>query len=119
MKHWWKLAVLALALLGLVACGGKKDDAGDGGDGSDSGAATTTDDGSGATLTKMEFSIDGMSCGVACPPKVRSQFVKMDGVKDCEVSYDNKTAYVTCSKEMNAEEMAKAIGDGFTATAKN
>jgi len=47
-----------------------------------------------ATLAKVEFNIEGMTCAIGCAAKIQKSLGKMDGVKNATVDFENKTAVV-------------------------
>jgi copper chaperone CopZ len=47
-----------------------------------------------ATLAKVEFNIDGMTCAIGCAAKIEKSLGKMDGVKSATVNFESKTAVV-------------------------
>ena len=47
-----------------------------------------------ATYTKVEFSIDGMTCEVGCAKTIEKKMAKMEGVKSAKVDFDKRLAMV-------------------------
>ena len=47
-----------------------------------------------ATLAKVEFNIEGMTCAIGCAAKIQKSLGKMDGVKNATVDFESKTAVV-------------------------
>jgi len=47
-----------------------------------------------ATLAKVEFNIEGMTCAIGCAAKIQKSLGKMDGVKNATVDFESKTAIV-------------------------
>jgi len=47
-----------------------------------------------ATLAKVKFNIDGMTCAIGCAAKIQKSLGNMDGVKNATVDFENKTAVV-------------------------
>jgi len=47
-----------------------------------------------ATLAKVEFNIEGMTCAIGCAAKIEKSLGKMDGVKNATVDFESKTAVV-------------------------
>jgi len=47
-----------------------------------------------ATLAKVQFNIDGMTCAIGCAAKIQKSLGKMDGVKNATVDFESKTAVV-------------------------
>lgn len=76
---------------------------------------------SGFTAHKSElasFKIDGMTCGVACPPKVRAALVKGLGLKSEQVGIDYRTKLITLDlggKELDEAAVTEAFqGTGYS-----
>jgi len=47
-----------------------------------------------ATLAKVEFNIEGMTCAIGCAAKIQKSLGKMDGVKNATVDFESKKAVV-------------------------
>ena len=47
-----------------------------------------------ATIAKVNFNIDGMTCAIGCAAKIEKSLANMQGVKTAEVNFENKTATV-------------------------
>ena len=47
-----------------------------------------------ATLAKVQFNIEGMTCAIGCAAKIQKSLGKMDGVKNASVDFESKTAIV-------------------------
>ena len=47
-----------------------------------------------ATYTKVEFSIDGMTCAMGCAKTIEKKMAKMEGVKTAKVDFDKRLAMV-------------------------
>lgn len=47
-----------------------------------------------ATIAKVDFNIDGMTCAIGCAAKIEKSLANMQGVKTAEVNFENKTATV-------------------------
>lgn len=60
--------------------------------------------------TKYEktLKIEGMMCA-HCVAHVKSALQKVDGVKDVEVSLENKTAVVTLTSDVNNDVLKSAV----------
>ena len=57
-----------------------------------------------------KYNIDGMMCGMNCPIKVKDAIINVDGIKSCEVSFENSNAVVTYDDEkIDAKTIAKTI----------
>lgn len=65
----------------------------------------------------VSFDVEKMTCAT-CPIAVRKAMQRVDGVKEVEVSLENKSAVVTFDSNMTtAEEIGQASTDvGFPAT---
>ena len=64
-------------------------------------------------LEKVHIKIDGMTCGM-CAGKILTKLQAVDGVKDCEVSYDDGSADLEVTKGSNHHALEDAIkGAGF------
>ncbi len=79
------------------------------------GAATT---GQAKTIAaqKIKISVDGMVCS-ACQSTVKKAIKSLNGVKDVEISLENKNAFITYYPNLiMPEQIQKAINDkGYTA----
>ncbi len=69
-----------------------------------------------ATAVKIKIPVDGMVCG-ACQSTVKKAVRSLDGIKDVDISLENKTALVTYYPNLiKPERIQKAINDkGYTA----
>jgi len=47
-----------------------------------------------ATLAKVAFNIEGMTCAIGCAAKIEKSLAKMDGIKTATVDFESKTAVV-------------------------
>lgn len=65
---------------------------------------------------KIKISVDGMVCS-ACQSTVKKAVKSLNGVKDVEVSLENKSAFITYYPNLiKPEQIQKAINDkGYTA----
>jgi len=65
---------------------------------------------------KIKISVDGMVCS-ACQSTVKKAIKSLNGVKDVEVSLENKNAFITFYPNLlKPEQIQKAINDkGYTA----
>ena len=59
-------------------------------------------------LKKEELTVLGMMCA-HCVAHVKSALQKVDGVKDVEVSLENKTAVVTLTSDVNNDVLKSAV----------
>ena len=59
------------------------------------------------------FKIKGMMCKVNCPMKVQESLKDIDGVKQCNVDYNLKTATITYDNEkINSQQIVETISKG-------
>lgn len=67
-------------------------------------------------IQKMKISVDGMVCS-ACQSTVKKTIKSLKGVKDVEVSLENRNAFITYYPNfIKPEQIQKAINDkGYTA----
>ncbi len=121
MMSRWKLWLVLVALVGLVACGGKEEGGDDTTDGNDSGAAAQSESVDEAMLTSITLEVDGMVCGEACPPRVKEQLASVEGVESCTVDYPTKTAVVKVRKDAHVEpeQLVAALKGDFKGSVKN
>ena len=97
------LSVLAIFLLSACTC---EDSSTVGGAG-----------GGNATLIKLQ--VEGMACGVMCPPKIREDLMTVKGVEDVQVDFETKTATVKTSGDVESTALVKSLREQFTATVQN
>lgn len=78
--------------------------------------ATTTEQAQTVATQKIKISVDGMVCS-ACQSTVKKTIKSLNGVKDVEVSLENKNAFITYYPNLiKPEQIQKAINDkGYTA----
>ena len=63
-----------------------------------------------AKEVETKYNIDGMMCGVNCPIKVKDAIINIEGIKLCDVSFENSNAVVTYDDEkIDAKTIAKTI----------
>ncbi|MBC8197681.1 MAG: heavy-metal-associated domain-containing protein [Candidatus Marinimicrobia bacterium] len=56
------------------------------------------------------YNIDGMMCGMNCPKKVVNSIIDVEGVKSCDVSFENSNAVVTFDDaKIDEQTIAKTI----------
>lgn len=69
-----------------------------------------------ATAIKIKIPVDGMVCS-ACQSTVKKTVKSLDGVKDAEVSLENKIAFITYYPNLiKPGQIQKAINnEGYTA----
>ena len=97
------LSVLAIFLLSACTC---EDSSTVGGAG-----------GGNATLIKLQ--VEGMACGVMCPPKIKKDLMTVKGVQEVNVDYKTKTATVKASDGVDSDVLVKSLRKQFTATVQN
>jgi mercuric ion binding protein len=78
--------------------------------------ATTNEQTKTVATQKIKISVNGMVCS-ACQSTVKKTIKSLNGVKDVEVSLENKNAFITYYPNLiNPEQIQKAINDkGYTA----
>lgn len=78
----------------------------------------TTTNGKSKTVAtqKIKISVDGMVCS-ACQSTVKKTIKSLNGVKDVEVSLENKNAFITYYSDLiKPEQIQKAVNDkGYAA----
>ncbi len=56
------------------------------------------------------YNVDGMMCGMNCPQKVVNSIIDIEGVKSCDVSFENSNAVVTFDDtKIDEQTIAKTI----------
>ena len=98
------LSVLAVFLLSACTCCEDSSTAGGAGGGN-------------ATLIKLQ--VEGMACGVMCPPKIKEDLLTVKGVEDVKVDFETKTATVQTTGNVDSDALVKSLREQFTATVKN
>lgn len=73
-----------------------------------------------ASLAKAEFTVDGMSCAVACPAQIKTALAAVKGVSQVDVNFDTKTVKVSFSaKDVSTKQLAETINKlGYKAVEK-
>ena len=65
---------------------------------------------------QLALKVDGMVCAMGCANYIQKQVAKMDGVSDCNVSFEDGTASIEFSSDVTGEkeiiEAITAINDG-------
>ena len=74
--------------------------------------------GSGDTAL-IKLQVEGMACGVMCPPKIRDDLLTVKGVEDVKVDFETKTATVKTSVDVESAALVKSLRKQFTATVQN
>ena len=93
-----------VAVLFLSACGSEE-------------AAVSVSAGGDATLIKLQ--VEGMACGVMCPPKIKEDLLTVEGGQEVNVDFDTRTATVKAAGEIDSGTLVKSLRKGFTATVQN
>ena len=98
------LSVLAVFLLSACTCCEDSSTAGGAGGGN-------------ATLIKLQ--VEGMACGVMCPPKIKEDLLTVKGVEDVKGDFETKTATVQTTGNVDSDALVKSLREQFTATVQN
>ena len=93
-----------VAVLFLSACGSEE-------------AAVSVSAGGDATLIKLQ--VEGMACGVMCPPKIKEDLMTVQGVEDVNVDFKTSTATVKTGGDVDSAALVKSLRKQFTATVQN
>ncbi|MCS5627070.1 MAG: heavy-metal-associated domain-containing protein [Planctomycetes bacterium] len=93
-----------VAVLFLSACGSKE-------------AAVSVSAVGDATLIKLQ--VEGMACGVMCPPKIKEDLMTVKGVEDVNVDFKTSTATVKTGGDVDSAALVKSLRKQFTATVQN
>ena len=57
-----------------------------------------------------KYKVKGMECSQSCPVKITEAIKKIDGVKTCDVNFNQKTATVTYDQDkIDSKALAEAI----------
>ena len=105
------LSVIAVFL--LSACTG--DDSAS--SGAESSAAPAGAAAGNATLIKLQ--VEGMACGVMCPPKIKEDLMTVQGVEDVNVDFKTSTATIKTGGDVDSAALVKSLRKQFTATVQN
>lgn len=63
-----------------------------------------------ATLAKVQFNVEGMTCAVGCAAKIEKSLNNMDGVKTATVNFETKTALVEYDvNQVNSDHLAQRV----------
>ncbi len=108
------IAVLSVLSVFLLSACTTDDSAGTDGSGS---AATGGAAAENTTLIKLQ--VEGMACGVMCPPKIKEDLMTVNGVQEVTVDYETKTATVKASDGVDSDVLVKSLRKQFTATVQN
>ena len=59
-----------------------------------------------------KYKVKGMQCAQSCPVKITEAIKKIDGVKTCDVNFDQNTATVTYDQDkIDSKALAEAINE--------
>ena len=71
-----------------------------------------------AKYTKVEFSIDGMTCAMGCAKTIEKKMAKMEGVKSARVDFEKELAMVEYDEARvtpaSLEEAVAMAGDAYS-----
>ena len=84
-------------------------------------SACTSEDsavGSGDTAL-IKLQVEGMACGVMCPPKIKEDLMTVKGVEEVKVDFETKTATVKASGDVDSTALVESLRKQFTATVQN
>ncbi len=84
-------------------------------------SACTSEDsavGSGDTAL-IKLQVEGMACGVMCPPKIKEDLLTVKGVEEVKVDFETKTATVKTSGDVDSTALVESLRKQFTATVQN
>ncbi|MGB1269539.1 MAG: heavy-metal-associated domain-containing protein [Flavobacteriaceae bacterium] len=63
-----------------------------------------------ATLAKVQFNVEGMTCAVGCAAKIEKSLNNMKGVKTAHIDFENKTAVVEYDiDQVNTDLITKQV----------
>ena len=74
--------------------------------------------GSGDTAL-IKLQVEGMACGVMCPPKIKEDLMTVKGVEEVKVDFETKTATVKTSGDVDSTALVESLRKQFTATVQN
>lgn len=104
-----KLVAIAFAITATISCKKEQKDA-------EVIAIDTTEDvqtntiADNATLAKVQFNVEGMTCAVGCAAKIEKSLNNMDGVKAASVDFESKTAVVEYDvDQINTDLLTKRV----------
>tara|TARA_B100000809_G_C15083214_1_gene510420 strand:- start:714 stop:1049 length:336 start_codon:yes stop_codon:yes gene_type:complete len=105
------LSVLSVFLLSACTC---EDSASNGAT-----ESAATDGATAENTTLIKLQVEGMACGVMCPPKIKEDLMTVKGVQEVNVDYETKTATVKASDGVDSDVLVKSLRKQFTATVQN
>ena len=104
-----KLVAMAFALIATISCKKEQTD-------NDVVTIETTETvekkaiAENATLAKVEFNVEGMTCAVGCAAKIEKSLNNMDGIKTATVDFETKTAIVEYDvDQINTDLLTKRV----------
>lgn len=63
-----------------------------------------------ATIAKVQFNVEGMTCAVGCAAKIEKSLNNMDGIKTATVNFETKTAVVEYDvDQVNTDLLTKRV----------
>lgn len=63
-----------------------------------------------ATLAKVKFNVEGMTCAVGCAAKIEKSLNNMEGIKTATVDFETKTAIVEYDvAQVNTDVLTKRV----------
>lgn len=73
-----------------------------------------------ATLAKVEFNVEGMTCAIGCAAKIEKSLNNMDGVKTATVDFESKTATVEYDvDQVNPDDLTQRVAANGDYKAEN
>ena len=104
-----KLVAMAFALIATISCKKEQTD-------NDVVTIETTETvekkaiAENATLAKVEFNVEGMTCAVGCAAKIEKSLNNMNGIKTATVDFETKTAIVEYDvDQINTDLLTKRV----------
>lgn len=111
------VAIAAVAAVLTTACSGGAAEQANAAQPANAVSPQATAAASSAQLSRVEFHVDGMTCG-GCVIGTRAALKKLDGVQDADASYEDSSAWALYDPaKVTPERMISAISElGYTAT---
>ena len=85
----------------------------------DSGVSIGANPSGGGETTLIKLQVEGMACGVMCPPKIKEDLLTVKGVEEVKVDFETKTATVKTSGDVDSTALVESLRKQFTATVQN
>ena len=84
-------------------------------------SACTSEDSAGGSgdTALIKLQVEGMACGVMCPPKIKEDLMTVKGVEEVKVDFETKTATVKTSGDVDSTALVESLRKQFTATVQN